>query len=208
MKYLGIESIRPRLARIVWWSLFIICLVYAGFALEMFLSELYKIAGWRLGSEVKLRQVPVAFLFHALLGALGLVAGVLQFNSRLRLRNILIHRTSGWIYLVAVWGASISGIINAYYFEVPALARLIFVAVGIWWFFSTSLAFWHIRHGAVLFHKIWMIRSYAISLFFITFPIWVPTLQLIAPDGIAWPVGLMIAISGNVLIAEMWNRKF
>lgn len=173
----------------------------------MFLVELDAFSGGEIDGEAKSRRVPAAFMLHALLGGLGLVAGVLQFNSQLRISNIRIHRAVGWIYLVSIWGASTSGIINAFYFDVPMLARLIFITIGVWWFFSTSLAYWYIRQRAVNYHRCWMIRSYAISLFFISFPIWVPTMQLIALDSIAWPAGLLLAVCTNAAIAELWIRK-
>lgn len=207
MGNLRLDSSGSRKEKVLWWLLLLVCLVYAGFAIEMFLVELNKISYGVIASEAKLRRAPTAFMLHALFGGFGLVAGVMQLNSRLRLRSIRVHRAIGWIYLVSIWGASTSGIINAFYFDVPLLARIIFIVVGVWWFFSTSLAYWYIRQGAVNFHKCWMIRSYAISLFFITFPIWVPTMQLIASDSIAWPTGLLFAISMNVIVSELWIRK-
>jgi len=173
----------------------------------MFLIELSRFLGAEIDGEAKLRQAPAAFLFHALLGGIGLVAGALQLNSRLRLRSTRIHRAVGWVYLVAIWGASVSGIINAFYFDVPILARLIFIAVGAWWFLSTTLAYSYIRQAVVQLHRIWMIRSYAISLFFIAFPFWVPLLQFIAADSIAWPVGLLLAVSMNAIVSELWIRR-
>jgi len=190
-----------------WWALLFICLAYAGFALEMFRIELSVFLGLEIDAEAKTRQSPIAFMLHALLGGVGLVAGVLQFNSRIRLASIRTHRTTGWVYLVSIWGASTSGMLSAFYFDVPSTAKAIFVAVACWWFFSTSWAYWHVRKRRVNLHRHWMIRSYAISLFFITFPIWVPLMQALTADEIAWPMGLLFAVSLNILLAELWLRE-
>lgn len=193
----------PRATELIWWALLLVCLVYAGFAFEMFRVELNRFFDVAVDGEIKTRESPIAFMLHAILGGIGLVAGALQFNSQIRLRNILIHRLTGGIYLLTIWGASTTGVWNAFYFEVPIAANAIFVVVGVWWFFSTSVAYYYIRQRAVSLHKRWMIRSYATSLFFIAFPIWVPTLQMFTPDAIAWPAGLLGAAAMNGLAAEL-----
>jgi len=43
-----------------------------------------------------------AFYTHIILGGIALLIGWLQFNTKLRLRNISAHRTIGKIYIVAV----------------------------------------------------------------------------------------------------------
>lgn len=197
----------PNAIAFFWWVLLVVCLAYAGFALEMFRIELSVFLGAELDFEARTRESPIAFMLHALLGGVGLVAGVLQFNGRMRLGSIRAHRITGWVYLVSIWGASTSGVLSAFYFDVPSTAKTIFVVVGSWWFYSTSLAYWHIRRRRVRLHRHWMTRSYAISLFIITFPIWVPLMQWLAPDEIAWPVGLLLAVSLNVLVAELWIRE-
>jgi uncharacterized membrane protein len=197
----------PGATAFVWWALLLVCIAYAGFALEMFSIELSVFLGAEVDIEAKTRQSPIAFMLHALLGGIALVAGVLQFNSQIRLRSIRVHRATGWVYVISIWGASTSGIFSAFYFGVPGTAKLIFITVGAWWFLSTSLAYWHIIKRRVDLHRHWMIRSYAISLFFITFPIWVPSMQALMSDEIAWPLGLLLAVSSNVLVAELWVRE-
>ncbi len=207
MQYSHRATSDRKLMAACWWMLFIISLAFAGFALQMLLLELNASSGAEMVAEAKNREAPIAFMLHALFGGMGLVAGALQFNSTIRRWNIRVHRTIGWIYLLAIWGASSTGIWNAFYFAVPDTAKAIFVVVGAWWFTSTSLGYWQIRQRAVGAHRRWMIRSYAISLFIVTFPVWVPAMQMISVDAVAWPIGLLLAASLNAIAAELWIRN-
>ena len=192
---------------VIWWILLIIVVAYSGFAFDMFRIELNQLSGSVVDVNAKARRMPLVFMVHALLGGIGLLAGVFQFSSRVRHSYMRVHRFTGWVYLLAIWGASLSGVLNAIYFDVPGSAKLIFIGVGSWWFSSTTLAFLKIRQRAVEAHQVWMIRSYATSLFFITFPFFVPTLQMLVRDSIAWPVGLTIALGLNVVVGEVWIRR-
>ncbi|GJM12228.1 MAG: hypothetical protein DHS20C12_06310 [Pseudohongiella sp.] len=93
-----------RTRTILWWLLFLLCLAYAGFAFEMFRGELNRVLDAAVSTEPKVRESPIAFMLHAVMGGVGLVSGALQFNSAIRRRSIAVHRTFGWIYLLSIWG--------------------------------------------------------------------------------------------------------
>lgn len=195
------------LKNVGWWLLLIICIAYAGFALDMFRLELLTLLGSELSASAKNREAPIAFLLHSVLGGVGLVCGALQFNGNILRARPKLHRTTGWTYLICIWGASLTGIWNAIYFDVPASARAIFFVIGVWWFLTTTNAYLKIRKRDIQSHRCWMIRSFAVSLFFIAFPIWVPAYQAFFVDNIAWPVGLFHACALNIAIAELWIRS-
>jgi len=186
----------------VWWLLFLVCLLYSLFALDMFVTELAVQTGKQLTGDVRPRHTPSAFLLHALLGSIALLTGILQFNRTLFNFSRKIHRYTGRIYVVSIGIAGVTGMWSALFFDVPGTARVVFVLVGSWWLASTIGAWLFIRAGNVSQHRRWMTRSFAVSLFFVSFPVWVPTLQLLAPDAVAWPVGLLLAVGINALIAE------
>ena len=192
----------PNLIKILWWLLFGVCLTYAAFALDMFRIELMSLLDYALEGEAKERSASVPFLIHSLLGAIGLVAGALQFNPYRKKKCSRSHRLVGWTYLIAIWGTSLSGLWSAIYFDVPLSAKVIFWIIGCWWFIATTCAYWQIRNHRMLIHRNWMIRSFSISLFFISFPIWVPVLQTILSNQLAWPLGLFLAGTINAMVAE------
>jgi hypothetical protein len=191
-----------QISNFTWWLVFVICLLYAVFALDMVRIELLSQLGTGESMAGKVRHTPVAFLTHALCGSIALVAGVLQFNSRIMRWSPAVHRRIGWSYLVCVWASSAAGVWNAIFFEVPVSARAILFVIGVWWFVSTAFAFVRIKQRLIRLHRHWMLRSYAVSLFFITFPVWVPATQAILGHESGWPVGLLLASVINVLIAE------
>ena len=193
-----------RLKSVGWWLMLLICIAYAGFAFDMFRIELVSFLTNSPIEEARSRKTPVAFQLHAVLGGIGLICGALQFNRTILRKYKYVHRGIGWVYLVAIWGASLTGIYNSIYFDVPVSARGVFAVVGVWWFLTTSMAFWQIRKRDVQRHQGWMIRSFAISLFFVTFPVWVPSLQWFTPDAIAWPAGLFCAVVLNMTVGECW----
>ena len=51
-----------------------------------------------------------AFYTHIILGGIALLIGWLQFNTKLRLRNLSVHRTIGKIYIVSVLTSSLASI--------------------------------------------------------------------------------------------------
>jgi uncharacterized membrane protein len=191
-----------------WWLLLLVCILYGAFAFEMFRIELTTNIGSAEIGGSKERNARLAFLLHSLMGGIGLICGALQFNQNILKNNKLIHKTLGWTYLISIWGASVAGTWNSIYFDVPFSAKIIFQIIGVWWFISTTAAYLKIKNRKIQEHKNWMMRSFAISLFFVTFPLWVPGLQRILADDIAWPVGLLIAVCLNLMAAEWWiSRK-
>ena len=53
-----------------------------------------------------------------------------------------------------------------------------------------------------------MIRSFALSLFFITFSLWVPGLASTSlPHAIGYPLAIFLSWSLNLIVAEIWIRR-
>jgi hypothetical protein len=104
LSHLQYNAFSDKLLTHGWWLLFAICVVYALFAFDMFRVELLVLIGDEFPIDAKPRQAPIAFLFHAVLGGIGLVAGALQFNKHILRSNRQTHRVIGWTYLLAIWG--------------------------------------------------------------------------------------------------------
>lgn len=189
-----------------WWCLLVICVAFGCFALWMGGTETLSLAGIVEGA--KERALPMVFVVHAVAGGVALIAGALQFNQRLRTRNRPLHRIIGRIYVGAVWTASLGGLWSALFFAVDIPARVMFGVAAIFWFTATTLAFWHIRQGRVALHRNWMTRSFALSLFFVTFQPWVEGLEGAGlTHAVAYPLGVFLSWSINLVIAEVWLRR-
>jgi len=101
---------------------------------------------------------------HAITGALALLIGPLQFSTRLRRRNLRLHRTLGRIYVYSVFLAAPLAVIIAW--RLPLIVGTV-VQAAAWWI-TTLAAFLTARNRHLQAHRQWMIRSYAVTFTFIT----------------------------------------
>jgi len=81
---------------------------------------------------------------HTLCGTFALLAGPLQFSSRLRQRHLKLHRVLGRMYFTSVFIGAFTGI---------ALATAAVIAA---------------RNGQIAVHRQWMARSYAVTFTFVS----------------------------------------
>ncbi len=115
----------------------------------------------------------VALGFHLFGGSLALAMGVPQFWMGFRNRFMSVHQWTGRLYLVGVLVGSISA------FMMSTIGNQIFgfsfafalFVMGIVWIITTSMAYIAIIKRNISQHKEWMIRSYIVTLSFVTFRI-------------------------------------
>jgi uncharacterized membrane protein len=194
------------LKQVGWWIFFLISAFYGVFALYMGVVEVLSLAG--VVEDAPHRAVPVVFVLHALSGGLALISGPLQFNRLILSRRRRIHRIVGRLYLGAIWISSLGALWSAIFFDVTLAAKLAFGLLSILWFGTTTIAYLRIRARQVKEHREWMIRSFALSLFFVTFSFWVPGLASTSlPEEIGYPLAIFLSWSLNLLLAELWMRR-
>ena len=116
-----------------------------------------------------LRSVPLLILLHALGGAIASISGPLQFSSRLRGRWPKFHRLVGRFYVSAVFvAAPIAILIAASHRDFDAFSFVITTAIqSAAWAIPTGAAFVAARNRRFQSHRIWMIRSYAVTFTFV-----------------------------------------
>jgi hypothetical protein len=191
-------------ARLGWWLIASICAVYGAWALSTGLAEVAFLLG--LGPEEKHRATPLIFTVHALAGAVALLTGPLQFHPRIR-RHRRMHRSTGLTYVGSVWLASSFAILDALAFAVSEPSKVVFTLTAGAWFAVTTVAFLRARARDVGTHREWMIRSFALSLFAVTFSLWVPVLAgTPLPRPIAYPLALTLSWTLTLAVAEWWIR--
>jgi uncharacterized membrane protein len=194
------------LSGLVWWALFLVSAVFGAYALAMGGLELLAQLG--LVQDAPARAVPLAFMVHALTGGIALLTGPLQFNRRLRARWQPLHRALGRVYVTSIWIASLTGLWSAIFFAEDIAAQIVFGLVAALWFAATTQAFLRARVQDFTAHCEWMIRSFALSLFFVTFPFWVEGLAATSlPEAVGYPLGVFLGWSLNLLVAELWIRR-
>jgi uncharacterized membrane protein len=189
-----------------WVIFFLVCAFYAVYAFYMGIVEILSQLGFV--ADAPPRAVPLIFIMHALSGGVALISGPLQFNRRILSKKRKAHRVIGRIYVAAIWISSIGGLWSAIFFNVDIAAKIVFGVLSILWFSTTTIAFLRIRKREIAAHREWMIRSFSLSLFFVTFSFWVPGLASTnLPEVISYPLAVFLSWSLNLMVAESWIRR-
>jgi uncharacterized membrane protein len=101
---------------------------------------------------------------HTLCGVIALLAGPVQFSSRLRRRHLKFHRALGRIYVISVYVGALTGI--ALSLGRPGLPGTCMQAAA--WVVCTTAAWITARNRQIAQHRQWMIRSYAVTFTFVS----------------------------------------
>jgi uncharacterized membrane protein len=189
-----------------WWVFFLVCVFFGIYALAMGVTEILHLLG--IVDDARTRAAPFVFVVHALSGSVALISGPLQFSRLLRNKTRKLHRVIGGLYMWAIWLSSVGGLWSAIFFNVNMAAKMAFGTLAILWFSTTTIAYLHIRNRNIREHREWMIRSFALALFFVTFNFWMPGLASTKlSQAVAYPLGVFLSWFLNLMIAELWIRR-
>ena len=137
---------------------------------------------------------------HTLSGVIALVAGAMQFSSRLRRRHLKFHRALGRIYVVSVFIGAPTGIALAA--GRPGLPGTSMQAAA--WIVCTTAAFIAARNRQIAQHRQWMVRSYAVTFTFVSsrvLNLW-PLYWSHLGDTLA-AVGLIVFTLASLLVVDL-----
>ena len=148
-------------------------------------------------------------LMHFGIGGLVLLIGPLQFVPVLRTKYPAAHRFTGRLYVAGCILSGIAGFALAQFSFGGPVARLGFSLLAIAWIVTTSMAFVRARQRAFLAHKMWMIRSYALTLAAVTLRLYLPlTTGVMGIDiMVAYPVIAFVCWVPNAIVAEWIVRR-
>ncbi len=112
-------------------------------------------------------------VFHLTGGITALLIGPFQFWSRMRNKWLRLHRTLGKIYLMAIVVAALASTWMAWTsaLKIHITWSLSLQILALAWLSTAGMAYYCIRRGKVQQHKEWMVRSYLVTLVFLTFRI-------------------------------------
>jgi uncharacterized membrane protein len=150
----------------------------------------------------------IGFYTHIILGGIALLIGWTQFSSKIRIRNLTLHKQIGKIYMIAVILSSIAGIYIGFFATGGLIASLGFICLGIIWFYTTSQSYLHIKNKQVEQHQKMMIYSYAACFAAVTLRIWLPLLTLIYGDFTkAYVIVAWLCWIPNLIIASLITKR-
>jgi uncharacterized membrane protein len=129
-------------------------------------SEVLLITDYPMYHSYRLQVIADRHLLipHTLCGLTALLAGPIQFSSRLRQRHLKFHRVLGRVYVIAVFIGAFTGIALAT--GRPGLPGTSMQAAA--WIVCTTAAFITARNRHILQHRQWMARSYAVTFTFVS----------------------------------------
>lgn len=106
---------------------------------------------------------------HIALGIIATIIGPFQFIPKIRNKYLKTHRQLGRVYIISTVLSGISGMYMAITSDVNLPYAVGLFMLGIAWSTSSIMAFISIKNRKIDLHKDWMIRSYVITLAFVTF---------------------------------------
>ncbi len=156
----AISAARSRFKTILWASLGLTTLFV------FITSEVLLITDYPMYHAYRLQVIADRGLLipHTLCGSFALLAGPLQFSSRLRQRHLKLHRIVGRLYFFSVIVGAFTGIALAS--GRPGLPGTAMQATA--WIVCTTAAVIAARNRQIAAHRQWMARSYAVTFTFVS----------------------------------------
>lgn len=145
------------------------------------------------------------FYPHILLGTISLAIGPFQL-TKLSRRKPKLHKMLGKIYAVAIF----INILVVPYISLSATggrsSTIAFLVLNAFWLWTTAMGVIKATQRKISEHKLWILRSYAITWVFVTFRIVVIPFLIFFDRSIAFPIAVYLAIALNLLFVE-WRKK-
>ncbi len=129
-------------------------------------SEVLLVADYPMYHAYRLQVIADRGLLipHSLCGTIALLAGPVQFSSRLRQRRLKFHRVLGRVYAICVFIGAPTGIALAA--GRPGMPGTCMQAAA--WTVCTTAALITARNRQIARHRQWMARSYAVTFTFVS----------------------------------------
>jgi uncharacterized membrane protein len=121
-------------------------------------------------------QYPV-LVAHIVLAFIALVAGFLQFIDRIRLNHPKMHRYLGRVYVGSVFISGLLALVLVFYIE-DFTKAVSFLVLAIFWMFTSWKGYRTAVQKDFKEHRIWMIRSFSLTLVAVSGRLIVPVLLL------------------------------
>jgi uncharacterized membrane protein len=178
----------------------------------------FAVAGYALNIALRPQSSPLAVQLiaarpwlaplHFAAGGVALAVGILQFVTRLRRQLPVVHRWLGRLYVLAVLGSGSAGVVMALQTSAGRVAATGFAVLAILWLWTTLQAYRAIRARLVARHRVWMMRSFALTLAAVTLRLYLPASQLAGlAFASAYPVIAWLCWVPNLAIAEILVRR-
>lgn len=124
-------------------------------------------------SYIHITEWRIAFFVHVFSSMFALLAGFTQFSKSLLKRKPALHRAFGYMYVIDVLLVTgPAGLLMSFYANGGISSRIAFVMLSVLWIYFTAIALYKARVKNFKMHRIFMIRSFALTLSAVTLRIW------------------------------------
>jgi uncharacterized membrane protein len=122
---------------------------------------------------IHIPQWRAAFYTHVFSSLLVLLAGFSQFSKPLLKKNPKLHRTLGYVYVINILMITgPAGFLMSFYANGGLSSRIGFVMLSVLWIAFTAIALYKAIKKDFVAHRIFMIRSFALTLSAVSLRIW------------------------------------
>ncbi len=157
------------------------------------------------------------FYIHVISGMMVILVGPFQFLKSFRNKYLSWHKLGGKIYAYSILLlAAPTGLIMAFYAEGGLWSTVAFSIMSILWFVTTLMAVIKIKQRKIEEHKMWMMRSYALSFAAVTLRLLVPLFSLFILDNedlitvstawLSWMLNLLVA-EGMIFAIQQKHKR-
>lgn len=145
-----------------------------------------------------------SFYIHIFAGMFCIITALLQFSSIILKKRKAIHIWSGRVYVfVVLFIGAPTGLYMSFFAKGGIAEKCLFMFMAISWFYFTAKGLITVFQKNIKQHKMWMIRSYAMTLTAVTFRVYYIILYLMDIELTKnYEVSLWMSVIGNIAIAE------
>lgn len=178
---------------------------------------LISLVSWRFivgGVEVTMPHMlyhslerPLAFYFHVGFAPVALALLPFQFWSNLRFRRPQVHRWLGRLYGVSILFSGVGGLFMALGTEAGPFAAWGFGLLAVLWLAVTANAVWLATQRRISEHRVWMMRSAALTFAAVTLRLYLPFLIMGFGFELGYSLVSWLCWVPNVLVMEWFLRR-
>lgn len=148
------------------------------------------------------------FWTHVLASATALLLMPFQVWRGLRDRRRDIHRWIGRAYVLAVLAGGLSGLYMSFFAITGPVAGAGFFLLGLAWLGTTWMAYAKARARDIASHRLWIIRSAALTFAAVTLRIYLPLSMVLGlPFDPSYTVIAWACWVPNLFAVEWWRRR-
>jgi len=120
-----------------------------------------------------IKEWRIAFYAHVFSSLLVLLAGFSQFSTRFQKKYKRWHRRLGYVYVLDILMVTgPAGLLMSFYANGGISSKIAFVLLSVLWISFTGIALYKAIKKDFIGHRIFMIRSFALTLSAVTLRIW------------------------------------